>query len=180
MADRSLPGAVTTRRLCLDALWAEDVDALHELGRDTDVARMLASVKPGWSREDAQAWLAPRIGMSSNGFSRAIRLKDGPLIGSVGAGGDPVDLGYFIGKAYWRQGYASEALEAFLPLFFEAFPSLQDMRAEVFEDNPVSAHVLMKLGFQKVGPGSCQSVARLEPSPNWLYRLERSQVKVTT
>ena len=171
---------VTTDRLRLDALTVADLDVVHAEWGDPRVALMLATIKPNWSRNEARSWLERSLNPSPAGFGRAVRLLDGKLIGSTGAGGEPFNLGYFIAHRYWGQGYATEALRAFLPLVFDALPDLPYFEAEVFEDNPASSHILTKLGFQFVGPGACESVARLEPSPNWLYRLERANLKANT
>jgi RimJ/RimL family protein N-acetyltransferase len=42
-------------------------------------------------------------------------------------------------------------------------------------DNPASARVLQKLRFEFVRHDTCQSLARLEPAPELLYRLSRQR-----
>ena len=93
-------------------------------------------------------------------------LRDGAPIGVCsakrpGSGSPPrimPRLGYWIGRPYWGQGYATEAISALIAFAFETHP--QDrLGAGVFTDNPASRRVLEKCGLRQVGSYSlhCRS-----------------------
>jgi RimJ/RimL family protein N-acetyltransferase len=58
-------------------------------------------------------------------------------------------MGYWISRPYWGQGFATEACLALIEIARTlALPSLEGSH---FVDNPASARVLEKLGFEPVG-----------------------------
>ena len=84
-----------------------------------EVARMTASFRTDWTMDAVRDWIAARLQPGANGIGCAIRrASDGRLIGSVGMGGNPPNLGYALGKEFWGQGYALEAARAFLTAAF--------------------------------------------------------------
>jgi len=57
------------------------------------------------------------------------------------------EFGYWLGKPYWKQGYATEAARRLVAFAFD------DMKADYvwagwFHDNPRSGNVLAKLGVK--------------------------------
>ena len=73
-----------------------------------------------------------------------------PLIGAIGAhkrGEDGFEMGYWFGRPYWGQGFATEAATAFVS---EA-NKLGALNAGHFVDNPASGRVLSKVGFTYTG-----------------------------
>ena len=78
-----------------------------------------------------------------------LRRKDGANIGYVQA--VPVDvgweIGYHIAKLHTGNGYASEAVAAFLPVILPKLGA-NEILGVVLEDNPASHRVLEKCGFR--------------------------------
>lgn len=75
-------------------------------------------------------------------------------------------LGYWVAPAYWNTGIASEAVRALI----EANPlGNAQIFAEVFQDNPASARVLVNAGFEYIGDAEAHSVARGTNVPTWTY-----------
>ncbi|KMW57581.1 50S ribosomal protein acetyltransferase [Candidatus Rhodobacter oscarellae] len=165
-----------TERLVLNAVTLEDLPVIHREHGRPETARMLASAIPNWTLEQARDWLTGRLVPGRQGFSRAIRLHDGTYVGSIGCGGPEMSLGYVISKAHCGQGYVTEALRAFLPAAFAQWQDLDEITADAFTDNPASARILEKLGFEPRGQGMGDSKGRLEPAPVNLYRLTRAQM----
>ncbi|MCC5989409.1 MAG: GNAT family N-acetyltransferase [Pararhodobacter sp.] len=75
-------------------------------------------------------------------------------------------VGYWVAPAFWNTGLASEAVR----LLVEANPhGNRTLFAEVFQDNPVSARVLTKAGFEYIGDAEAWCVARNAAVPTWTY-----------
>ena len=91
-------------------------------------------------------------------------LKDGTYIGYVQA--VPLDdgvweIGYHIGGSYTKQGYATEAVRAFLPVIMPQL-KLTRMTGICLADNIASVKVMERCGFVKEyeGPGNYQGNER--------------------
>jgi RimJ/RimL family protein N-acetyltransferase len=163
-----------TPRLMLRPGFPEDAPALAEAMSDRAIARNLAVVPWPYTLRDAEAFLAsPRdpVLPSFLIFERtdsALRL-----IGSCGLGRRPsgaVEMGYWVGRSYWGRGFASEACAALIEIARTL--GLSRLEASHFIDNPASARVLDKLGFESVGIiAPRMSCARGEEAPARLMRL---------
>ena len=86
---------------------------------------------------------------------------DGQLIGGIGLSGirHECEFGYWLGRAHWGKGYATEAGLAFLAHVFDAF-AVDAIHSGVFIDNAASLRVQAKLGFEKVGTSMRHCLAR--------------------
>jgi RimJ/RimL family protein N-acetyltransferase len=164
---------IVTPRLMLRPLTEDDVAALARFGTDPRVAPMMGTIPVPWPEPDIRRWIARSRFRGEIGFRLGIARRDGGLIGAAGLGGAPASLAYFLDPAEWGQGYATEAMRGFLSACFARFPGLDVIAADHFADNPGSARVLDKLGFDRTGTGTGRSLARLEPAPNIHYRLFR-------
>jgi RimJ/RimL family protein N-acetyltransferase len=95
------------------------------------------------------------------------------IIGSCGLGRRPsgaVELGYWIGRAHWGKGFATEASRALIEIARTL--KLSRLEASHFLDNPASGRVLEKLGFKPTGLSAERySCARGGDSMARLYRL---------
>ncbi|MFA3915623.1 GNAT family N-acetyltransferase [Ruegeria hyattellae] len=76
------------------------------------------------------------------------------------------EIGYWVAPVFWNTGIASLAVEALVL----ANPLDNDtMFASVFQDNPASARVLTRCGFEYLGDAENFSVARDANVPTWTY-----------
>ncbi|MCA1654085.1 MAG: GNAT family N-acetyltransferase [Sphingomicrobium sp.] len=164
-----------TPRLLLRPGWAEDAPALSRAIADRQVVRHLTTAPWPYRLADAEAHLAaPRdpVLPSFLVFART----DGPpqLIGSCGLGrraSGRVELGYWIARAQWGRGYATEAGRALVEI--AATLGLPALGASHFLDNPASGRVLERLGFVSTGLIAPRfSCARGEEAPARLLRLD--------
>ena len=169
-----------TPRLLLRPGFPEDAPALAAAMADELVVRNLATAPWPYTLRDAEAFLAcPRdpVLPSLLIFERT----DGPprLAGACGLGRRPsgsVELGYWIARAHWGRGIATEAGLALIDIARTlGFSSLE---AGHFVDNPASGRVLEKLGFRPIGiTAPRMSCARGVEAPSRLYRLALNAAK---
>ena len=87
---------------------------------------------------------------SEDGYYLVIEnMADGTSIGTCCAfpseDGTNIDIGYCINKAYWRNGYATEAVSKLIEWAREN--SIKSITAEVAKENAPSCGLLRKLGF---------------------------------
>lgn len=122
----------------------EDLDAFYAQMSDP-VSNELAAV-PSRDRNSFDAHWAQI--MVNPDTTLATIVASGKLAGHLVCFGKagPRDVGYWIDRAYWGRGYASEALR----LFLEQLPD-RPLKATVAAHNPASMRVLEKNGFTVVG-----------------------------
>jgi len=142
-----------TERLLLRPGWAEDAPALAAAIADEMIVRNLATAPWPYSLRDAEAFLAQPRDPILPSFLIFERTDGEPnLVGSCSLGRRPsgaVELGYWIARPYWGLGYATEAGLALVEIARAL--RLQNLEASYFLDNPASARVLEKLGFEAIG-----------------------------
>ncbi len=75
-------------------------------------------------------------------------------------------IGFWVAPAFWNAGFASEAVRCVI----DSNPhNARTLFAEVFQDNPASAHVLTNAAFDYLGDAEAYSVARRATVPTWTY-----------
>jgi [ribosomal protein S5]-alanine N-acetyltransferase len=147
---------VRTERLVLRGFRAEDLPA-HRAAVDDDAAVTWAHVRLPLA-DSLRRWADRLDGWQRDGLGMWIVevAATGTVIGHAGLqrlhGTDDVELGYYLGRSTWGQGYATEAGRACLAYGFETC-GLQRIVAVVRPENFASRHVLEKLGFQHVRDG---------------------------
>jgi RimJ/RimL family protein N-acetyltransferase len=164
-----------TPRLLLRPGFPEDAPALAAAIADKAIVRNLATVPWPYRMRDAEAFLAsPRDPVLPSLL--IIERTDGApqLIGSCGLGRRPsgaVEIGYWIARPFWRRGYATEACSALTAIARTL--GLPRLEGSHFLDNPASARVLEKLGFEPIGIiAPRMSCARGAEIPARLMRLQ--------
>lgn len=85
------------------------------------------------------------------------RRSDGAYIGGIGlkpradVEARTWELGYWIGKNHWGQGYMTEAVVGFSEWALRTFPELLRLEAGVYGGNEASMRVLRKAGYREEG-----------------------------
>ena len=142
-----------TARLLLRPGWADDALALAAAIADERVVRNLATAPWPYSLRDAEAFLtSPRDPVLPSLLIFARTDGDPLLVGGCGLGAKPsggVELGYWIARPFWGQGYATEAATAVIDIARTL--RLPRLIGSYFLDNPASGRVLEKLGFAPTG-----------------------------
>lgn len=163
-----------TERLLLRPGWAEDAPELARAIADEQVVRNLATAPWPYRQEDAEAFLAAPRDPAMPSFLITERTDGAPrLVGACGLGRRPsgaVEMGYWIARAHWGKGFATEASKALIEIAKTLkFPRLE---ASHFVDNPASGRVLEKLGFIATGMSAERySCARGSEATSRIYRL---------
>ncbi len=139
-----------TERLLLRPPWPEDWNLVLGGIADERVVRNLASAPWPYHAEDARKFVKLSIDPMYPRFL-ITRAHDAALVGCIGIDltEGEVELGYWIARPFWGQGFATEAGGAAL----EVAQMLGHRRivASHFLDNPASGKVLKKLGFEPTG-----------------------------
>jgi 8-oxo-dGTP diphosphatase len=147
---------IRTARLGLRRLAEGDAAAIETLAGDPAVALHTLNIPYPYSPGIGAAWVKAANRALTAGIELQLaieRLEDGALIGAIGFGERRNDLtaeiGYWIGKPHWNQGYATEALAAMAAHGF-ARMSLRAIDAAAEADNTASIRVQEKVGFVPV------------------------------
>ena len=142
-----------TDRLMLRPGWAEDAPALAKAIADEAIVRNLALAPWPYGLEEARAFLDKPQDEVLPSFLLFRRTDCAPeLVGGAGFGRKPngaVEIGYWIARAHWGNGYALEAGRQLIEIARTL--GLCRLEAGHFVDNPASGRVLEKLGFQPTG-----------------------------
>ncbi len=145
-----------TTRLIMRQLTQEDFPALCKILQDKEV---MYAYEHAFSDEEVQDWLDRQIERYEKyGFGLwAVVLKEtGEIIGQCGLTMQPwgdrevLEVGYLFQKAYWHQGYATEAAQACKKYAFETLDA-QEVYSIIRDNNIPSQHVAERNGMHPVG-----------------------------
>lgn len=154
-----------TERLSIELPVASDVDELYRLVGEAD-RRAICSTLLWDGPEDRSEieWWVEQCRTSSYGdwgFHWIIRDRVGDICGSEGLvlgaiGTRPLgvpgrgDVGYWLGRSYWRQGLMSEALAGLVKLGSTEL-GYAKMEAAVFAHNDAGRRLVERAGFELEG-----------------------------
>ncbi len=156
--------SLETERLLLRPPDFCDVPAVASLIGGWDVAKNLANVPHPYRESDAREFVSRTQMMSASGESfcfAILRKADDVFMGCSGLNlkDGRFELGYWLGKPYWGQGYATEAAKKVVSFAFRDLKATS-LLAGWFHDNPASGRVLEKLGGRPDGAEPRHSLAR--------------------
>ena len=143
---------IRSERLFLRPGWPEDWTEILAQVADEGVVRNLVQVPWPYTPEAARQFaVQPQDARCPHFLITRPGPQGAELIGCVGLkqGEAGAELGYWIGRDHWGQGYATEAARAVLSLAKTL--GHRRLRARHFADNPASGRVLRKLGFAPTG-----------------------------
>jgi ribosomal-protein-alanine N-acetyltransferase len=149
--------SIYTERLLLRPFQLSDADDVQRLAGDRAIADTTLNVPHPYEDGMAEEWIAthqPRFESGELLTLAATLQTSGDLIGAVGLGIDRrferAELGYWIGKLYWNNGYCTEAGRAMLQYGFSVL-GLHRIHASHLTRNPASGRVMQKLGMVREG-----------------------------
>lgn len=136
---------IETNRLILRHFTATDLDALYQLLSDREVNTFLPWF-PVKDLAETQEFFTQHLAEQKYCFALCRQGTDYP-IGYVNiATDDSHDLGYALSKAYWHQGFITEACNAVIPILkAQALPYIT---ATHDRNNPKSGAVMQRIGMK--------------------------------
>ena len=146
-----------TKRLFLRRPEFTDAADVQDYLQERQIAANTLHIPFPYPHGEAEAWVARTHVAYDAGeaCSFAIVHKDEDrIIGAVALRLDLEhlrgELGYWIGKPYWNQGYASEAAQRLISYGFDVL-GLNRIHATYFANNPASERVMQKIGMRYEG-----------------------------
>jgi RimJ/RimL family protein N-acetyltransferase len=155
---------IETERLRLAPLIPADGEAVRQLTDDPAIIDAISFLRAPFTLADAHALIA--LNRNGGDLFRGIRRRDDDLligvIGSHARGTGSVEIGYWIGTAFQRQGYALEAARGVVGRLRAQTPPPRIV-AECRPENRASWRVLERLDFRPTGaPGARPGRVELE------------------
>jgi 8-oxo-dGTP diphosphatase len=175
---------LTTERLTLRPLRLEDAEAMHRLVNDWEVTRTLVELPYPYPRALADEWIAATIAQLAEGsaYHLAITGQDGEtetLVGLIGLrlsrDNRSGRLGYWVGRAYWGHGVATEAAKRVTSWALANLP-VDVITTDVMDSNLASAAVLRRVGFRQVGTAVRTSITTGDEHTVLLFEATRDDI----
>jgi ribosomal-protein-alanine N-acetyltransferase len=138
---------IETARLVLRRASMDDLPAVHAMLSDAAAMRYW-STPPHTELEQSRAWLESMVEADPALSDDFLVEREGTVIGKMGCWRLPT-MGFLLRSDYWRQGYAGEALDAFLP--YIAGRGIVRIDADADPRNAASMGLLTSRGFRETG-----------------------------
>lgn len=146
-----------------------DLDILFDYQADDEAGYMAAFMNPNsWKDRDAYVAKWEKFLQDDSVTSWTI-LLDGIIVGSVGTwvmDGEP-QITYGIGKEFWGQGLATQAVALFLQKV-----ETRPLYGRAASDNIRSVKILEKAGFKKTGTERGFAATRGKEIEEVIFRLD--------
>lgn len=149
---------LSTERLTLRPFTLDDAPRVQELAGNRDLASTTLNLPHPYEDGMAEQWIGGHQAQfeSEQAVNYAIVLSSQNLL--VGAISlmqinqrhQRAEIGYWVGKSYWNQGYCTEAAHAVLHYAFDVL-GLKRVYAYHFPRNPASGRVMQKIGMRHEG-----------------------------
>lgn len=156
MDSNTLP-VITTPRVVLRWISAEDIDGLFDVFSDPQVMRYWSTGPLANRAAAAEMQREIAAGNLSNTMLKwGLALRESnTVIGTttlfnLNLDNGRAEIGYAMGRAHWGKGYMNEALQALVSHAFEVV-NLRRLEADVDPRNAASIRTLERLGFQREG-----------------------------
>ncbi len=157
---------------------AEDLSELVKHANDPSVAANLTDAFPHpYTEEHGRRFLEEAI--QGPALRRCIEV-DGGCAGAIGLHPKQdlwrcnLELGYWLGKPFRRQGIITEAIGRMVHLGFEEFPEITRIFATPFGSNTASQRALEKAGFTLEARLLGTLVKNGRTEDEWIYAVRRS------
>lgn len=148
-----------------------DAGEVTHLVGDESVSKWTTQIPFPYREQDAIDWIN-RTATTGDRHPFAVEV-DHKIVGCVSywyCGENTIEVGYWVGKAYWGGGLCTQALSMLMSRDF--FPRNCDVIARVMEGNVGSERVLQKCGFVYSGKCVVEKAGRQIKSKLFIRRNE--------
>lgn len=146
-----------TERLVLRLPALTDAEKIQVLVNDRRIAETTLNIPYPYPDDMALHWVNAIHGALATGRGvtfMLVRKSDNVLMGAISFRENPslsqAEVGYWLGVAYWGQGYMTEAVRRVIEYVFEE-RNLNRVYATHFTTNPASGRVMQKAGMRYEG-----------------------------
>ena len=146
-----------TPRLVLRPFTLADAPAVQQLAGEREIAVSTINIPHPYEDGLAEQWIGTHQAAFERGdaLSLAVTLKPaGVLAGAIALHIDQThhlaEMGYWIGRPHWNQGYCTEAAREMIRHAFEEL-GLNRVQARHLARNPASGRVMQKTGMTYEG-----------------------------
>jgi RimJ/RimL family protein N-acetyltransferase len=146
-----------TSRLTLRCIQRTDAPALQTLMADYEIAANALNIPHPLPEGEADYWIRRTLDLAAGGTRFPfviVRRCDRIVLGTAILWTHPADaraeMGYWLGKPYWQQGYMTEAVQRVIRFAFEEL-EMNRVQAACFPWNAASARVMEKAGLTYEG-----------------------------
>jgi len=153
----TLQPILKTERLLLRPIQLEDAADIQRLAGDRAIAATTLRIPHPYPDGAAEAFIAtlqPNFALDKSVTFAITRATDGVLLGAIGLDiareHDRAELGYWVGKPYWGNGYCTEAARAVVDFAFDHL-GLNRVTAVHFAPNVASGRVIQHIGMAYEG-----------------------------
>lgn len=158
-------------RISLRRLTFEDARSFALLlGGDRKSISMMSRMPHPCTPKSAKGWIADHAAPDSCAFG-IVRKSDKDFLGviALNTGESVPELGYWVGRPYWRCGYATEAVRTMESIARDL--GFQRLAAETLTCNRASQRVLLKAGFRH--KGAFERAFASSQNDNTVFRYEK-------
>ena len=138
---------IRTSRLVLRRARYDDSPAMHRIMSDPKAMRYWSSL-PHRDFGETERWVASMVEADPAVCDDFMVILNGELIGKLGAWQLP-EIGFLFDPAHWGQGYAGEALEAFIDR--RRILGSTELTADVDPRNEAARKLLERSDFVETG-----------------------------
>jgi RimJ/RimL family protein N-acetyltransferase len=146
-----------TERLTLRAFSSDDARDVARLCGEWEIAETTMHIPHPYESPMAEEWISSHQKDFDDGeaVTFAVTEKEsGELLGAIALHIHKVnrlaEVGYWIGKQYWNQGYATESTKALISYGFDQL-KLNRIQSRHMTKNPASGRVMEKAGMEFEG-----------------------------
>lgn len=150
-------GQLENEKVVLRKFTQADAPIVRTLAGDFAVADTTLRIPHPYPQGVAETWIATHEGLFRDGTGAIFAITAQPentLAGCIGIeinrAHNHGEIGYWIGRPFWGQGYCTLALRIFLAFCFSQL-GLHRVYAHHFARNPASGRVLAKAGLRPEG-----------------------------